>query len=250
MKSFQRFSELDLWRGMAIIAMVIFHFSFLQDFLNNQSILSPQGGWFLLARSIQWSFLLLVGISLNLSWQKNHLKGGADKIFLKTQLKRSLAVFGCGMIITLTTWIVIPSWYTVFGILHMIGGSIFLLRYLAGQPRISLLLSGVIYLFSFWVHNQSFDHVFWTIFGFRVSSFQSLDYFPLFPWMAIPALGIWMGSIFYKGYQRQIPFLEVPDSKIFHLIEYLGKKTLVIYMIHIPILLGLIYLGKAISAML
>ena len=65
--SARRLWEIDAWRGLAIVSMVIYHFawdlkSFAEVYID---LFSPF--WFYFQRSIASSFVLLVGISLSLS---------------------------------------------------------------------------------------------------------------------------------------------------------------------------------------
>jgi len=241
MNSSKRFTELDVWRGLAISAMVIYHYFYLLDYLGEQSFMIPEGGWLIFARLIQWSFLLLVGISLHLSWQRNVKKGKSNEEYLNRQLKRGLFVIGFGMVITFVTWMIIPDWFIFFGILHLIGVTILLLRYIAGKPLLALFLSVIIHIVSMWTKTQWLSMTIWTIFGFKVAGFKTLDYFPIFPWMAIPALGIFLGAFLYRNYERRWPVLSLSgDFSASKILSAIGKKSLIIYMVHVPILIGII----------
>ncbi|MDP2691285.1 MAG: heparan-alpha-glucosaminide N-acetyltransferase [bacterium] len=240
MKSHSRFLELDVWRGLAIIGMIVFHFAFLLNYLSLVVINTGVGGLHLLARLVQWSFLLLVGIGLQLSYQKTIARNKAKGDFLKKNLIRGLMVLVCALVITLATALVIPEQYVRFGILHVIGVSMLLLGLIADRPKLALFISILIVFLTPIIFNQPTNIEVLVIFGFIPKGFQTIDYFPLFPWMAVPALGIFLGSFFYRNFQRRFKPLPIslPGSSSF---ASLGKKSLLIYMVHVPILIMVIF---------
>lgn len=242
MKKPERFIELDVWRGGAIIAMVLFHFVFLQDFLGYQRLAYDEGIWFLLARFVQWSFLLLVGIGIRLSWQKSVLYKKSKVDFLFRQLKKGVIVLSCAWLITLLSALLVPEAFVRFGILHLIGVSILGLSFLADRPNASAFVAIFIYLLSFIVQSITVHQEWLLIFGFYYR-FQSLDYFPIIPWMAIPALGISLGSRLYPSFAPKIKVdPKSPYAPLLGVLAFLGKYSLFIYMAHIPVLLGLVVL--------
>lgn len=221
--------------------MIVFHFVFFLDFLSLVQMAYGQGGWFILARFVQWSFLLLVGIGIQLSYQKTIADRGLKIDFLKKNIFRGLIVFCAGLLVTLASWLFLPEGYIRFGVLHLIGASIIILGFIVNYPRFALLLSLLFYLASFPINTIIIPESYWLILGFYVENFYTLDYFPIFPWMGVPALGIWLGHILLKGYQRNYPnpaFLE--SSRPAQLLAALGQRSLMIYLIHVPIIIGII----------
>lgn len=200
-----------------------------------------------MGRVVQWSFLLLVGIGLRLSYQKNLEKGLDKRAFLFRNLKRGAFVFACGMIVSLATWLVIPEAYVRFGILHLIGVSIMLLSLIADRPSMALMVSGALFAASFFTQAQDTSVIWLSVLGFPVPGLQTLDYFPILPWMAVPSLGIFLGALYY-GNTRQ-PFFQKGSSGLAPYIKILlwcGRHSLLIYMVHIPVLVGSILLLHAI----
>ena len=106
-----RFDAVDVARGVAIAAMVIYHFSW--DLTALQFIatdVTREPGWRLFARSIATSFLILVGIGLVLA----HARGLRRGPFLRRLAK----VGGAALLITAVTYAAFPQSYIFFGILH------------------------------------------------------------------------------------------------------------------------------------
>ena len=245
MNNLRRFIELDVWRGLAIISMIIFHTFFLLDFLGLKDVAYHEGAWFIFGSFIRFSFLLLVGIGVYLSYQKTIISNLELKYFYKFQLQRTLLVAIAAILITLVTFALYPEQYVNFGILHLIAVSIFFMTFVASRPLLSLAISFFIYLFSFLITGISTKTSYFIIFGIMPADYSTLDYFPIFPWLALPCLGIFLGHLFYKNFQRQFYLPEeINNSRGLLIISKIGQHSLGIYMLHIPILAALIYLVK------
>ena len=122
----ERFWEIDFLRGLAIIMMILFHLLYDLDYFGNYTLNVHAGFWLYFARATATIFLLLVGISLTLSFSRaTKIKKAGNTLYLK-YLKRGLKIVSWGFVITLTTWIFLREGFVVFGILHLIGISIIL----------------------------------------------------------------------------------------------------------------------------
>ncbi|MBD3360600.1 DUF1624 domain-containing protein [Candidatus Peregrinibacteria bacterium] len=236
MKNRRRFPEIDMWRGTALIGMVVFHFFFILDYfdiINNQMY---YGGWLILARFVQYSFLLLVGISLALSFKKNQ-KANSRKNFYKKQIKRALLIFLLGMMISLVTFIFIPQEYVKFGMLHLIGLSILSLSFIAGRKYLAFVIGIIIITAGFFIKTITTSSIILFNLGFEGINISSIDYFPVFPWLGVVALGIGIGHILYKEFRGKIQIKGTNKSHPLKLISFIGRHTLLVYMVHIPIIL-------------
>ena len=105
------------------------------------------------------------------------------------------------------------------------------------------LLIGIILIIAGLVLTQFvFSFPYLLIFGFRPSDLSMMDYFPILPWFGIVLIGIFFGKTLYPGYKRSFNIVELSDNSIIKFISYLGRQSLVIYIIHQPILFCIIYL--------
>ena len=68
-----------------------------------------------------------------------------------------------------------------------------------------------------------------------------LDYFPIFPWFGLYLIGMSMGSIFYPGGKRKGE-LKPPHIPVVPVICFAGRHSLLIYLIHQPIIVGILLL--------
>lgn len=230
----KRFFELDALRGLAIVMMVAFHFLFDLNFLGIMKIAMYEGFLLLFQRTTASLFLLVVGIILSVSYANG-------KTGFHHYLKRGASLFAVAILITAVTWIYPHDGFIVFGIIHLISFSViigyfFLKKYylnmVAGIAAIivGLLLAGT---------SANTNLLLWL--GIPPQNFYTFDYYPVFPWFGIVLIGIFLGKFLYA--EKKIQVKEMKNS-ILNLLCHLGQRSLVIYLIHQPILLAILMLYK------
>jgi len=233
MQKVGRFWEVDFIRGVAIILMVVFNYAFALSFLN---IYHLDGGWlfwFLFPRIIGGIFITLVGISLTLSYNKLKQQ---NKGVHKKYIIRGLKIFGLGMLITISTWFLFPQVFIVFGILHLIGISIILSIPLIKLKNLNLILGFLIVFVGFYLQNLRFDFPYFIWLGFIPKNFSTLDYFPLLPWFGLVLIGLFLGNTFYKDGKRNFKIINLTNYPVVKNIHIMGRHSLLIYLLHQPIL--------------
>src|SRR6478736_3096248 len=103
-----RFALVDLARGVALLAMFVYHFAYDLSFFGLiETDIVAEPGWRLFARCIAGSFLTIVGFSLVLATQK-----GLNR---RAYLKRLAMVAGAAALVTLGTWFAMPGNFIFFG---------------------------------------------------------------------------------------------------------------------------------------
>lgn len=242
--SSKRFIEIDFLRGMAVLGMVIFHLFFVLDYFGVVANEMYEGFWLVLARSVQFVFLGLVGVSLALSLSRQKA-GELFRGFYSRQLKRSLLVLAMAMLVTLFTYAAVPDAYVNFGILHLIAVSIFLLMFLAGGKWLNLFLGIAALLIAFSIKDIEVTTPLLYPFGFDFAGINTLDYFPIFPWISVPLFGMFLGNVFYGSFQRRLWARKFACFEVGFFgkspVLFLGKHALLIYMLHIPVILLVLY---------
>ena len=221
-----RIIEIDCFRGIAILLMVIFHTVFDLAYFYNWPIDYSQGFWYYQGKSAAILFMLVSGISSTLS---------------HSSLRRGLTVFAAGMLITAVTYYYNPAMYIQFGILHLLGFSMIMAPWTTKLPVWLLTITGISFLFAGNLVADLTAASPWLLpLGFKPTDFASLDYYPLLPWLGIIFFGIAIGKLLYGGKQALWPSA---TSGIFgRSLSYLGRHSLLIYLIHQPILLALLFL--------
>lgn len=216
-----RFPEIDFTRGTALLMMLVSNFITDLQYFANYSNFAQFWWWF--ARIIAFIFIFLVGLSLNISYNRAKKEGKAN--FSKF-LKRGLFIFALGLVITAVTYIFLGQNYIRFGILHLIGLSIILtypfLKWKKGVALgtgLSLIIIGLL---------------------LPAPSVSSVDYFPLLPWFGVVLLGLYFGKTLYKNGERKFNLKHEVSKK--NPICFLGRNTLLVYLIHQPIFVAILYL--------
>ena len=212
----------------------IYFFSGHQEKIN-------QGICFYWQRITAIVFLILVGVSLALSHSKVKAKGRSQnsKLFIK-YLKRGLIIFSWGLITTIVTKLFLKDGFIIFGILHLIGVSI-ILSFPFLSLRFGNLFLGIILIglgFYFKNFQFSFPWLLWLI----PKQFFTVDYFPVLPWFGLILIGLFLGNILYPNYTRGFRLHNQPHLRVVKWFCFLGKNSLVIYLIHQPLFISLLSL--------
>jgi uncharacterized membrane protein len=236
-----RLWEVDTLRGIAIVLMIFFHFTWDLDHFAGYEVNVLSTPWQTFARSIASLFIFVMGVSLTLSYNRAKQQAGHSALFIK-YLRRGGQIFGLGMVITVATYFFFRGQgFVIFGVLHLLGLSIILaypfLRYnkwvslLAGLLAIGL----GIYLNRLVV---SFPWLIWL--GVRQSGVNMVDYYSLLPWFGISLLGIFAGYTLYPQSVRRFTWPDLAQVVPIRGLRFLGRHSLLIYLIHQPILIGLL----------
>ncbi|MFH1588151.1 MAG: heparan-alpha-glucosaminide N-acetyltransferase [Candidatus Diapherotrites archaeon] len=233
-----RFWEIDFARGIAVILMIIFHFIWNLNYFELIEVELYSGGFGLLQKITAGLFLFIAGIILTINYSKH------KENYAKNFLLRGAKVFGFGLIITFFSWILFPTQFIYFGVLHLIGMSIVLSIPLIRTKKMAFLLGILLILVPFIVNLEGFgiESLVWM--GLS-RPFAALDFFPIIPWYGIVLIGISAGNWFYYELKPRIK-IEKPKMKIIELIQAIGRKSLIIYFIHQPLLFTIIWLIKVI----
>ncbi|MBI4167399.1 MAG: DUF1624 domain-containing protein [Candidatus Aenigmarchaeota archaeon] len=225
----KRFWEIDAARGAAIILMVLFHIAFdVNYFVYNLDL--GWVFWYLLPRFIASIFIILVGISLTLNYNKSPTD--AKRRFLR----RGLEIFFFGIMITLATYLFLPKGTIFFGILHFIGISTMIAIPFVKLRKKGLFLGLLVLITGFYLQTLSFASPWLLWLGFMPTGFYTFDYFPIFPWFGLILIGIYLGNRFYESGSRKFRINELRAD----FLTFLGRNSLVIYLLHQPVIILLI----------
>lgn len=228
-------------RGIAIILMVVFHFFFDLEYFSVFSVGIHSITWQLLARISAGIFLFLVGLCLTISYARAQRKLRGFKLF-KKYLERGVKLFALGMLITVATFVFTPREFIVFGVLHFIGVSVLLALPFVNRPYAAL--SGIAVILFFWYlfSGTAFRSLYLIWLGLPPEGFATLDYFPLVPWFGLVLFGIFAGNLLYPNARRRFHMPELTRYRVFAILSFLGRHSLLIYLLHQPVLIGIILL--------
>jgi uncharacterized membrane protein len=82
-------------------------------------------------------------------------------------------------------------------------------------------------------------------FGIRPENFSSVDYFPMIPWFGVILIGYGIGCLLYDKRLRAMGFelgKNTHSSQLLVLTAFFGRHSLLIYLIHQPIIIALLWL--------
>jgi uncharacterized membrane protein len=236
----ERFWEVDSFRGLAIIMMITYHLIFDLTFFGIFYFDINSGFLWVFARVTAFTFIFLMGVSLTLSSSRTQIKD--EGLLFKKYLKRGLKIFSLGLVITIATWIFIPQEFIIFGVLHFIGISIILAYPFLKRKSLNLFLGISIIIVGIYLGNFTFDFSWLVWLGFIPNTLQTVDYFPLLPWFGVVLIGLFFGGILYKNYNRQFKIPDLSKKYFIKIFSFLGRNSLIIYLIHQPILIIALYL--------
>jgi len=237
----QRFIELDILRGFAILFMIILHLFWDLDYFG---ILPLNKNFYSLNIIVPVMFFLLVGICQAVN--NNKYQNQPRKMYLRT-IQRGLWIFNLGMLITLLTAVFIPDRPIFFGVLHCIGCCIILSTLLLRCKSTNIIFAALIIVsglaigFFYSTENPNMVELATGIHEPDIVK-HTIDYFPILPWFGICLLGITLGNILYKDNKRRYSIPDISKYKPTKIFSWLGQHSLVIYLIHQPIIAGVLFL--------
>ena len=221
-----RIDELDSLKAMALVMMLI---SNLVTDLNYFGIMDVVKGdqWWWLARATAFLFVSISGFSYFLAHQKEY-------DFDKT-LNRTKRLIFWAFVITIITYTFEPSVYVRFGVLHLLALASIVAFPVARKPVYAFGI-GIFFLL---LPLSSNLNLVW--FGLRETGFFAIDYFPLNPWLGIFFISLAISSQVYPDSKPLLEF-KWPERWL-----WFGRNTLIIYVVHQPILIGLLILSGQVS---
>jgi uncharacterized membrane protein len=157
---------------------------------------------------------------------------------IKKFLLRGAAIFLLRLLVTLTTWIYLKEGFIVFGILHLIGVSVMLSPLFFWMKKRAV-LAGLFCIVTGYFLTTVNGPIWLLPFGIHPLSFWSVDYEPIFPWFGCVLIGMGLGEYLYAGGKRQFVVPAIPLI-IIRPLSFLGRHSLVIYLIHQPVIILLI----------
>lgn len=242
-----RFCEVDLLRGIAILSMVFYHFAFDLNYFGLVKIDVNSGIFLSLAHLTVTLFLLLVGLSLYLSHSRAEWLGQRDRFGAKL-VRRSAWILSLALCITAVTYLFIGRGYIVFGVLNLIGLSLLLAYPFLRMGWKNFIVGSVLIILGWQVQGISVNHYWLLWLGLAPAGFYSLDYVPVLPWFGVVLYGVGLGGLLYPGYRRRVSQndqLTIAGYSFIKLLCYLGRNSLAVFLVHQPLLILLLILAGA-----
>jgi uncharacterized membrane protein len=235
-------------RGLALVNMVLYHL--LYDLVY---IYAVPVAWFSIRRCFVWqqaiccTFIIISGISFTLA---------------KRPLRNGLLLLICAAGLTAVTTIALPGQQILFGVLHLLAAAalltVLLRPLLAKIPPLAGLCCAVLLfivlrslpsgylLFQYPLSSGLYRSPYLFFLGLPAPGFYSADYFPLLPWYFLYLAGFFAAGYvrdFLAFLQEKFAFVEKkPYRALDDTLGFLGRHSLLIYLLHQPVLMGVLYL--------
>jgi uncharacterized membrane protein len=78
--------------------------------------------------------------------------------------------------------------------------------------------------------------------GVKQIGVYMVDFYPLLPWLGVALLGVFAGHTLYPEGKRRFSLPDGSDLGPVRGLRFLGRHSLLIYLVHQPVLIGLLIL--------
>lgn len=230
----KRVWELDAFRGLCVLGMVIVHFVY--DLIDLYALVDweyPE--WFLFV--MKWGGLLFILIS------------GICATLGRRSVRRGVIVVLCGFVCTAVTYgmyrfgMAGQGLIIYFGVLHCLGTCMILWWLFKRLPTWLLAVLGIaMAVAGLYLQTRTFNTGLWLMpLGFMPDGFASSDYFPLLPNLGYFLLGGVLGRTLYRKQETLLPKVN-ENNPVLRFLRLCGRHSLWIYLLHQPVLSGLCWL--------
>ncbi|RDE09876.1 DUF1624 domain-containing protein [Pelagibacterium lacus] len=227
-----RIAAIDVARGVAIVAMIIYHFTWDLAYLGFVAFDPTQSlPWVVFQKAIAGTFIFLTGVSLVLA------HGAA--IRWPAFWRRFAFIAGAALLVTIGTFAFSSQTFVYFGVLHAIAAfGLMGLAFLRLPLALVAVLAVVIIGLPLFVQSPVFGEKLWSWIGLWDVPPPSEDLVPLFPWFGVALAGIAATRWALASGLASTMARYRAEETIGALLARLGRWSLIIYLLHQPILIG------------
>lgn len=232
----RRFDRIDALRGVAIVWMTAFHFSFDLNYfgwIRQDFYRSPV--WTVQRGCIVSLFLFCAGLGQSVAFAQGQ---GWPRFW-----RRWWQIAGCALLVTIGSWIMFPRSFIYFGVLHGIAVMLLLVRLAAGAgtwlwPAGAIAIAAPFFApaaHAAWPQLEFLNGPLFNWLGLISRKPITEDYVPLLPWLGVmgwgAAAGEWLLRQRAALVRGAIPRAGAP-------LAWLGRHSLAWYMLHQPVMIG------------
>jgi len=239
--------ELDFLRGIAIIMMMFMHFSYdIRYEFGFDTFSYLKSSWF-------WEFVhpIIIVLFVGLS--------GLCCSFSRNNLKRGLRLLAVAMTFTVVTYGITYfmgiECLIIFNVLHMLSVSTLVYAFVTfiekktkikpEQMTFILIMVGIYIIILnirlYYYDNVTSNMLFYPL-GIQIKGEPMVaDYLPLIPWLGVFLTGAGAGRMLYSDKKTLFPGTSEVVRRITAPLEFLGRHSLIVYIVHQPIIYGILY---------
>ncbi|MGV8804239.1 MAG: heparan-alpha-glucosaminide N-acetyltransferase [Polaromonas sp.] len=240
-RRFDRFGRLDALRGLAIVWMTLYHLCFdLNHFAYLQQDFYNDPFWTWQRSAIVSVFLFTAGLGQAVAVQQ----GQSWPRFWR----RWVQVAGAALLVSAGSYLMYPHSFIYFGVLHGLAVMLLIVRLTASWGRWLWLLGGLViamkfiaaYAHGFYAQADFLNQNVFNWLGLVSRKPITEDYVPVIPWLGV----MWWGMAAGQWVLRRRPqWLARPLGPAGQPLAWLGRWSLSYYLLHQPILIGLLMLA-------
>jgi len=228
-----RIWEIDFLRGLSIILMLLYHGGFdITELAGKHTVFGIR--WNLGSPGFQVAVAVFSGLFILLC--------GISSTLTQSNVRRGLKLLAVAALVTAASYVFNREEAIYFGILHCLGACILIYGWALEKAKPGLLAAAGLGVFGLSLVLTAavgrtpirFDWL--APFGIISGTFSSYDYFPLLPWFGVFLGGSALGKWLYA--ERRSLIKKRSPVGFFNLA---GRHTLLIYVVHQPIFLGILY---------
>jgi uncharacterized membrane protein len=236
-----RIDALDVLRGVALVGMFVFHFTWDLGFFGLISERIPFSPAFMaFGHVVAATFLGLSGASLVLAMPDGRVRHAY-------WVRLALIVFWAA-VITLGSYELMPESFIFFGILHCIAlGSVVGLAFLRAPAALTIAIAGAVVLAPFVATSPRFDGPWLWWVGLGPTLPRTNDWRPVFPWLGFVLLGIaTLRLALNRGWTDDWARWRA-TAGLPRLLAWGGRHSLLVYLVHQPVFLGIVWVMAQIA---
>lgn len=228
----QRSIVIDALRSSAILLMVAYHIAYDLAEFHHVHIDVNSGLWWVIGRSSAVIFLAVSGYCFGRSW-------GRRRSWMRS-LQRSIRFAGYAAVVSAATYMMDATTWIQWGVLHLMAASALLLPFFSYLKEWNVIVGIMIVAGAQFLRKGSENSVL-LILGWQSEHFLSIDYYPLIPWFGYILIGLAVSHLVPSvRIQKKRQPAERAPGPLAAVIQTISRNSLHIYMLHQPVLLGVL----------
>ena len=229
-----RYAFIDLARGLALVAMAIYHgiwdLGFFQLVPADVPSSPPMR---LFAQAIGSSFLLLSGAGLVLATRRGFVAASF--------LKRLAKIVAAAALVSVATYYAFPESFIHFGILHHIAvASVVALAFLHAPVWLTLAIAIVAFVLPHVAANEALNAPLVQWLGLGTREPRTNDWWPILPWFAMTLAGVALMKLALPRISAGLASW-TPGNAGTRGLVFAGRHSLLVYLVHQPVLLLVLF---------
>ena len=231
-----RWQGIDLVRGVAIVMMAVFHIGWHLYFFGwSATDVTTDLPWVLFQKLTLGTFVFIAGATLVLAHGR--------AIRWRPFWRRFGVLVAAALAVSAGTYLMFPEYFVFFGVLHALAlFSLLALPFLRLDWRLVALCGIGVIAANALYDDEIFRERWLAWIGFWPLSPETADIVPIFPWFGVELFGLAaMRAVLGTPLGHRLAALRL-TAPPFRALGFIGRWSLPIYLIHQPILIGIMML--------